>query len=69
MSEDAVTTARAGVARIRGLIKSGEVDDPAVVALVQSLEERLNEGPIDQATVAQLERLVELSHNLLFRHD
>ena len=56
-----LSRAAAVVARIRGLITEGKVNDPTIVAFVQSLEERLAAGQLDEITEAQLGRLVELS--------
>jgi hypothetical protein len=60
MTDDPLAAPRAGVARIRVLIDGGKVNDPAVVALVRSLEERLEAEQADEVTEAQLEQLVKL---------
>jgi hypothetical protein len=61
MTDDPFAAARAAVVRIRALIDGGEVTDPAVVALVRSLEERLEAGQADEVTEAQLEQLVKVT--------
>ena len=67
MSDETIAVASAAVARIRRLVDEGKVDDPLVIAFVRSIEERLDADEADEITAAQLERLVELSEDLLGR--
>ena len=67
MSDETIAVSSAAVAGIRRLVDEGKVDDPLVIAFVRSIEERLDADEADEITAAQLERLVELSEDLLGR--
>ena len=47
----------------RRLIDEGKLDDPSIIRAVQSLEERLNAGLLDERTEAEVERLTLLSRD------
>ena len=49
--------------RFRRLIDEGKLDDPSIIRAVQSLEERLNAGLLDERTEAEVVRLTLLSRD------
>jgi hypothetical protein len=50
--------------RFRHLIDEGKLDDPSIIRAVQSLEERLKAGLLDERTEAEVVRLTLLSRDV-----